>query len=389
MADGSDQLTIEMVEGMSAINQDDWSTLLAATSSVYHPFLDYRFLSALEASSSVGSGTGWQPCHLIARRGGALVGAAPLYLKQHSYGEFVFDHHWADAYERAGGRYYPKLLCAAAFTPATGPRLLVASKIDKELLAQALQEVATKLSVSSVHVNFTTEEDRDRAKDANFHIREGIQYHWENDGYTSFDDFLAALASRKRKAIRRERRNANESGLTIRQVTGSDISEADWDAFWHFYQDTGQRKWGSPYLTRSFFRMIGETMSDKILLNMADRDGVPIAGALNMIGGDTLYGRYWGCTEYHAFLHFELCYYQAIDYAIVHGLSRVEAGAQGEHKLARGYAPVKTYSAHWFQDPGFHAAIEKYLDAERDHTDAEVTALADFVPFKKTDPSQS
>jgi len=339
----------------------------------------HAFLAALERSGSVGQGTGWTPVHLAARQGGKLIAAAPLYLKDHSFGEYVFDHGWADAYARAGGRYYPKLLCAAPFTPAPGPRLLATDGAGRALLARALIAVAGKLRLSSVHVNFI---DDDAALEAEgFLPRRGIQFHWFNRGYRSYDDFLGALSSRKRKALKRERREAAE-GLTFTRVTGADIAERHWDLFWRFYQDTGARKWGEPYLTRSFFSLLGETMRNEILLVFAEDSGRPIAGALNLIGGDALYGRYWGRTEDRPFLHFEVCYHQAIDFAIEKGLARVEAGAQGDHKLARGYEPVITKSAHWIADPGFRAAVARYLDAERRQAEAEQAALADETPYR-------
>lgn len=382
MADGSDMLSARTVSSIAEIGRESWDALANPPDRPYDPFVSYDFLSALEESKSVSFETGWAPLHLVLEEGGRLVGAAPLYVKSHSQGEYVFDHHWADAYERAGGRYYPKLVCAVPFTPVPGPRLLAADE-NRPALASAFARVGEQLGVSSVHVNFISDAEDDLLKAQGFLSRRGVQYHWFNRGYKDFDDFLAALASRKRKAVKKERKAVEETGLEIRRLTGAEIEERHWDAFWTFYQDTGSRKWGRPYLTRRFFSLIGERMADRILLVIAERDGTPIAGALNLIGGEALYGRYWGCTEDYAFLHFELCYHQAVDYAIEHGLSRVEAGAQGEHKIARGYEPVETRSAHWIADAGFRRAIAQYLENERAQNAAEVDMLAEYTPFKK------
>ncbi|MEM8785064.1 MAG: GNAT family N-acetyltransferase [Pseudomonadota bacterium] len=338
--------------------------------------------SAARNSKSVSPEAGWAPMHLVMEEAGVITGVAPLYAKGHSQGEYVFDHHWADAYARAGGRYYPKLLAAAPFTPALGPRLLSGSA-HKLNLAAALRQITDQMGASSLHVNFITDEDKAALEAAGYALRMGEQYHWFNRDYQSFDNFLDTLSSRKRKTIKRERREAAEQ-VTIRQLIGADITQAHWDAFWLFYQDTGARKWGQPYLTRTFFRLIAKRMPDRLLLIVAEKDGEPVAGALNFIGGDTLYGRYWGCTEDLPFLHFELCYHQAIDFAIEHKLARVEAGAQGQHKISRGYEPVATWSAHWICDEGFRGAIERYLEAEREQTGSEIAALKDFTPFKKT-----
>jgi hypothetical protein len=380
-----DCVTVESVRSISAIGAAEWDALAARSAGQANPFVQHTFLSALEGSGSVGDGTGWTPFHLTIRRGGALVAAAPAYLKDHSYGEYVFDHGWADAYQRAGGRYFPKLLCAVPFTPAPGPRLLAADEASRAMLAQSLIAAATQLDLSSAHVNFI--DDDAPLLGAGFLPRHGVQFHWFNHGYASYDDFLGTLASRKRKALKRERRDAGD-GLKFRRLTGGDLQEKHWDIFWRFYQDTGARKWGHPYLTRSFFSMLGETMRDQILLVFAEADGRPIAGALNMIGGDALYGRYWGRTEDRPFLHFEVCYHQAIDFAIERGLARVEAGAQGEHKLARGYEPVITKSAHWIADPGFRTAVARYLEAERRQADTERLALAAETPYRQDDPSR-
>jgi len=378
--DGADQsVVVETVEAISAVASADWNRLATPDPTTANPFLTHAFLSALERSGSVGPGTGWTPFHLTTRRGDTLVGAAPLYLKDHSFGEYVFDHGWADAYARAGGRYYPKLLCAVPFTPAPGPRLLAIDDAARAFLARALVAATMKLGLSSAHVNFI--DDVKLLAAEGFLPRHGIQFHWFNRGYRTYDDFLAGLSSRKRKALKRERREAAQ-GLTFRRINGGEIEERHWDVFWRFYQDTGARKWGEPYLTRAFFSLIGETMRDQILLVFAEDGTRPIAGALNMIGGDALYGRYWGRSEDRPFLHFEVCYHQAIDFAIERGLARVEAGAQGDHKLARGYEPVLTRSAHWIADPGFRAAVARYLEAERRQAEAEQAALCGETPYR-------
>lgn len=347
-----------------------------------NPFTSHRFLHALENSGSVGRGTGWQPLHLTAEQDGQIVGAAPLYAKSHSQGEYIFDHDWAHAFMRAGGQYYPKLQCAVPFTPATGARLLARDPaIQRALLSGAVQ-IAKRIGCSGVHVTFCTEQEADLGAQADYLPRVTQQFHWLNRSYGRFDDFLTDLSSRKRKTIRKERQRAQEFGGTIRQLTGDDLQPRHWDAFWQFYQDTGSRKWGQPYLTRAFFERMHDTMRDDILLVLAEHDGVPIAGALNFIGPDALYGRYWGCGQDHSFLHFELCYYQAIDYAIAHGLARVEAGAQGEHKLARGYLPAPTHSLHWVEDEGFLQALARYLEQERQAMADEITALTDLGPFR-------
>lgn len=354
-----------------------------------NPFLAHAFLSALEKSGSATARTGWAPQHLLAETSdGELLGAVPCYLKSHSRGEYVFDHGWADAYERAGGSYYPKLQVSVPFTPATGPRLLVKpsphAEAVKDALARGLLALCDRRQASSVHVTFLPKAEWDLLGTRSFLKRTDQQFHWRNEGYATFDDFLSALASRKRKAIRRERREAAESGITIHHLTGSDLTEAVWDDFFGFYMDTGSRKWGRPYLTRSFFSLIGQSMADRILLVMAKRNGRHIAGAINFIGADALYGRHWGAIEHHPFLHFELCYYQAIDYAIAHGLGTVEAGAQGEHKLARGYVPVTTYSSHYIADPALRRAIADYLSRERAYVDAAGRELEGLSPFRKT-----
>jgi len=353
-----------------------------------NPFISHAFLHAVEESGSATPKTGWLPQHLILDdTDGAVAGCMPCYLKSHSFGEYVFDHAWADAYERAGGTYYPKLQCAVPFTPVTGRRLLTRDGPERAgreaLLLQAAATLTERLHASSLHITFPTKEEWDLAGRLGFLQRNDQQFHWRNDGYQSFEDFLGALASRKRKSIRSERKRALENGIEIDWVTGADLTEAHWDAFFAFYMDTGSRKWGSPYLTRAFFSLIGETMRDQILLVLARRKGRPIAGALNFIGANGLYGRYWGALEEHPCLHFELCYYRAIDYAIQHKLSRVEAGAQGAHKLARGYLPVPTYSAHWIRDSGLRRAVSGYLQRERAAVAHEIAMLGDDSPFRK------
>jgi predicted N-acyltransferase len=353
-----------------------------------NPFVSHEFLSSLEQSNSVGGRTGWQPRHLLAEdTEGTLLGAAPCYVKSHSRGEYVFDHGWADAFERAGGDYYPKLQVAVPFTPVTGPRLLARPGLLAEAvrggLADALAEVTQASDLSSAHVTFLTEPEWRALGRRDFLQRTDQQFHWENPGYESFDDFLARLASRKRKAIRRERKDALAEGITTHWLSGADLTEGVWDAFFDFYMDTGSRKWGRPYLTRDFFSIVGAQMADRILLVMAKRAGRWIAGAINFIGADTLYGRNWGAIEHHPFLHFELCYYQAMDFAIQYRLKRVEAGAQGEHKLARGYMPNTTYSAHFIANPGLRRAIADYLMRERAYVEASGEALAAAAPFRK------
>ncbi len=384
MPDGSGAVLAKTVSAIDEIDAALWDRLAFPPGAPVNPFISHAFLSAVEKSKSVAPEAGWAPTHILLEEDGAIVGAAPLYVKGHSQGEYVFDHHWADAYARAGGNYYPKLLCAAPFTPVSGPRLLARSSAARAGLAAAIRSVAQRMGASSAHVNFIGDEDARTLVAADYLPRKGEQYHWFNRGYTSFDDFLAALSSRKRKAIRRERKSALADGLVIRHLIGDDITEEHWNAFWLFYQDTGARKWGQPYLTRTFFRIIADTMKESLLLIVAERNGKPVAGALNFIGGDALYGRYWGCLADHPFLHFEICYYQAIDFAIAHGLARVEAGAQGQHKIARGYEPVATHSAHWIANDSFRDAIARYLEAERDQTDMEIDALKDFTPFRKS-----
>jgi predicted N-acyltransferase len=353
-----------------------------------NPFVIHEFLSALELSKSVGGRTGWEPYHLLAESSeNELLGAVPCYVKTHSRGEYVFDRGWAEAYERAGGSYYPKLQVSVPFTPATGPRLLVRpgpqADAVRGTLTAGLLGLCAQLETSSVHVTFLPEAQARFLADQGFLLRTDQQFHWENAGYASFEDFLSALAARKRKTIRRERKAALENGVTVHWLTGADLTEGVWDAFFAFYMNTGSRKWGRPYLTREFYSRVGETMRDRILLVMAKRGGRWIAGAINFIGRDTLYGRHWGAIEDHPFLHFEVCYYQAIDFAIAQGLVRAEAGAQGEHKLARGYLPVTTYSAHFIADPALRRAVADYLDRERAYVAAAGAELAALAPFRK------
>jgi predicted N-acyltransferase len=352
----------------------------------HDPFTTHRFLKALEDSRSVGTGTGWQPRHLIATRGGEVIACAPLYAKTHSQGEYIFDHNWAHAYERAGGRYYPKLQMAVPFTPATGRRFLVKpgyEEMGRAALIQGAVRIAAENRLSSLHVTFCTEEEAEAGAQMGLLHRITQQFHWENRGYADFEAFLADLSSRKRKNIRKERETAQEFGGEIVALTGDAIEPVHWDHFWRFYQDTGARKWGTPYLTRAFFTRAHETMRDDMLLVLAIRGGRPVAGALNFIGRETLFGRYWGCTEDHPCLHFELCYYQAIDWAIAHRMARVEAGAQGAHKLARGYLPNETHSLHWFAEERFSRAVEQYLVAERRAAEEEIEVLTSYGPFRK------
>jgi uncharacterized protein len=381
-------LNLSICESISDIDRADWNAIANPAGQSYDPFLDHDFLEALESSGSASPRTGWGPRHLAIRdRRGNLLAAAPLYLKAHSRGEFVFDHSWADALERAGGRYYPKLLCATPFTPVTGRRLLTATGPRAAVLQGTLVRAAIGLAedagLSSVHFNFLTEETSEALWDQHGLLaRIDQQFHWCNRDYRDFDEFLDALASRKRKMIRKERAAA-QSGLDIQRLTGDAIEERHWDAFFRFYMDTGGRKWGSPYLNRTFFALMHERMRDKVLLVLAFQDGRPVAGALNLIGSDALYGRYWGRIADIPFLHFEVCYYQAIEFAIERGLARVEAGAQGEHKLARGYEPRPTRSAHWIQHPGLRDAVARYLDAERTAVAEGIAQLAAFAPFRR------
>jgi len=376
MADRDDEVIARIAPGVEAIDAKAWDKAAGN-----HPFTSHAFLSALESSKSVGPGTGWTPAPIfIDDEAGALAAAAPAYLKTHSQGEYVFDHGWADAWERAGGSYYPKLQVAVPFTPVPGPRLL--GKRPQALLA-AIEALTVQNQLSSAHITFLEDSDCGEAARRGWLVREGVQYHWSNRGYRDFDDFLDRLTSRKRKAIRKERAAARQ-GLEFRALSGAEIGPAEWDAMWRFYQDTGARKWGRPYLTREFFDQIGESMGDRLLLFLACRDGIPIAGALNVVGPDALYGRYWGATEEVRFLHFELSYYQAVEWAVEKGLGSVQAGAQGEHKLSRGYEPVITRSAHFIPDRGFRKAVADFLAEERRAVAAEVEWLRRDLPYRSS-----
>ena len=383
----TDVIEISMRSAIADIPAEDWDACANPSGGrPVVPFTTHRFLSALELSGSVGRGTGWDPRYLVATKADQIIGVAPLYVKSHSQGEYVFDHSWADALQRAGGQYYPKLQIAVPFTPATGRRFLTRAGYEAEALSALIQgtvQLASDNGLSSIHVTFCTEDEAIAGQSMGLLHRVGQQFHWENRGYDSFDDFLNDLSSRKRKAIRKEREQAQRFGGEIKSFTGDEIQAEHGDYFWRFYQDTGSRKWGSPYLTRAFFDIAHNTLRDDILLVLALSDDRPVAGALNFIGRDPLFGRYWGCTEHHPCLHFELCYYQAIDYAIAHGL-RVEAGAQGEHKLARGYLPTPTHSLHWIANPSFRAAVSDFLDHERQLIDEEIEILTDYGPFKST-----
>jgi predicted N-acyltransferase len=390
------EITLRLVNAIDEVPAKAWDACAnpspsadatATTQCDYNPFISHDFLSALERSGSVRTRTGWQPMHLVAEDGSTIVGVVPCYAKSHSQGEYVFDHGWAEAYERAGGDYYPKLLVAVPFTPAQGRRLLARpgehADAVRNALADSLADICKRSNASSVHVTFLIEEEWQMLGARGYLQRTHRQFHWTNAGYTSFDDFLAALSSRKRKTIRRERDGALANGISIEWLTGSDLTESVWDVFFEFYMDTGSRKWGRPYLTRAFYSMIGETMRDKILLVMAKRAGRYIAGAINFIGSDTLFGRHWGCIEQHPFLHFEVCYYQAMQFAIARKLARVEAGAGGSHKVSRGYMPSTTYSAHYIADPRFRRAIADFLAHERVHVAAEIEEYAEAAPFRK------
>jgi len=379
------ELSVSVLPAISGIDAALWDGCGAGA----NPFTSHRFLAALEASGSVGEGTGWHPSHLIARLDGRVAGVAPCYLKTHSQGEYVFDHAWAQAYERAGGDYYPKLQCAVPFTPVTGPRLIAPDRAVQGALLQAMAQVAKQSGLSGVHVTFCTEAEAELGEAVGYLARASEQFHWLNRGYGSYDDFLAELSSRKRKALRKERERAQAFGGTIRSLTGDEIRPEHWDAFWRFYQDTGSRKWGRPYLTRAFFDRLHDTMRDDCMLVLAEREGRAIAGALNLLGPDAIYGRYWGCVEDHAFLHFELCYHRAIDWAIEHRLARVEAGAQGEHKLARGYLPTRIHSLHWLADQGLHNAIDDYLQRERRAVTQEMAILTEMGPFRRSERLES
>jgi len=389
MPDGREPTSVNVLGSINEIGAEEWDACAGAD----YPFCRHGFLSALEDSGSAAAESGWMPRHLAVHdEDGILVACAPLYLKNHSYGEYVFDWGWADAYERTGGRYYPKLLCAVPFTPATGRRLLVRrdlpATVQDELahaLAQAMVALGERLGVSSLHITFPTNDEWQKFGNLGLLQRVGQQFHWQNRDYDNFDGFLSDLTSRKRKAIRKERAAIADHGLTINCLTGDDISEGHWDYFYRFYRDTTDKKWGQNYLNREFFSLLGDRMGESVVLVMVEKAGQPVAGALNLKGGDTLFGRNWGCNADFKFLHFETCYYQAIDYAIANGLTWVEAGAQGPHKVQRGYLPRPTYSAHWIADQGLRSAIERFLGDERRDIEHEMQFLAARSPFKKMD----
>jgi uncharacterized protein len=384
----SSDATVTLVPSIAEVDAAQWDACANPDPATFNPFVSHAFLRALEDSRTVGRTTGWLPRHLVLEdEDGKVAAAAPAYVKSHSQGEYVFDHSWAEAFVQAGGRYYPKLQIAVPFTPVPGPRLLVKpgpkAIADEELLASAAIEVARQGGLSSIHLTFLAADTAARLRALGFLTRIGQQFHWQNRGYASFDDFLATLTSRKRKAVRKEREAALAPGIEIEHLTGPAITEAHWDAMFAFYTDTGNRKWGRPYLNRAFFSELGRIMPERTLLVMAKRDGRYIAGALNLIGGDCLYGRYWGAIEHHPALHFEVCYYQAIEFAIASGRARVEAGAQGEHKLARGYLPVETYSAHWISDPGLRRAVERFLVRESEMVTRFNADLTELGPYRK------
>jgi uncharacterized protein len=384
------QVEIRVLDSLSRIAPQAWDSCACPEAArggrPDDPFTTHRFLKALEDSGSVGAGTGWQPQYLTAYLDGTLIGCAPMYMKSHSQGEYIFDHNWAHGFERAGGRYYPKLQIAVPFTPATGRRFLVRpgyESIGQSALLQGAVQLASDNQLSSLHITFCTQAEADAGAQMGLMPRATQQFHWLNDGYGDFDAFLASLSSRKRKNIRKERARANGFGGSIHVLTGERIQPEHWEAFWVFYQDTGARKWGAPYLTRAFFDLAQRHLREDIALVLAQRNGRWVAGALNFIGKNTLYGRYWGCTEHHPCLHFELCYYRAVDLAITMGLARVEAGAQGEHKLARGYLPTQTHSLHWVGEPGFARAVAHYLEAEREAVAEEIEVLTEYGPFRR------
>jgi predicted N-acyltransferase len=381
MPDGPSKFTLELHPRIAEIGAAGWDDCAGGD----NPFVSYAFLSALEDSGSVGNRSGWHPRYAALRdEAGRLAAVAPAYAKTNSYGEYVFDHAWANAMERAGGHYYPKLQIAVPFSPVPGPRFLARPGMDAATTGAALIQAAKQLGCSSVHATFCTADEWAELGEAGWLQRLGTQFHWDNQGYATFDDFLAALSSRKRKAIKRERRDAAAGGLTFKALSGDDLTPKIWDYFYKFYLSTVDRKWGGAYLTRAFFDLIGERMPEKIVLMVAERDGVPIAGALNLRGREALYGRNWGSVEDVPFLHFELCYYQAIDYAIAHGLTRVEAGAQGEHKIQRGYTPKPTFSVHWIENKSLSRAVADFLEAERPAMLEAMAAMEADSPYKKS-----
>ncbi len=384
---------VEFINDINLIEKKQWD--LCACPEVFKgekiidPFTTYNFISALENSGSVGKGTGWHSCHLVVKIEKEIIAVMPLYLKGHSQGEYIFDHNWAQAYNNFGGNYYPKIQSAVPFTPATGRRFLTKKGFEKQgrdALERGIINLALNNKLSSAHITFCTSFEAKKVSDNNFLKRKTLQYHWENKGFSNFEDFLNSLSSRKRKTIKKERKIATslfKDNDGIFSFTGSQLRDKHWDSFWKFYQDTGNRKWGIPYLTRDFFQIINECMPENILLFLAIENNTPIAGALNFIGADTLYGRYWGCSKYHSCLHYELCYYQAIDYALKNRIKKVEAGAQGEHKISRGYLPSFVYSLHWFSNKSFASAISEYLDKEEKVINQEYNVLMKTSPYKQ------
>jgi len=389
-AEANHDLSLKVVDSIHAISPQAWDACAGQDQPDHNPFVRHAFFSALEDSGSVSPETGWQPQHVVLENSvGDILACAPLYLKNHSYGEYVFDWAWAEAYQRAGGRYYPKLQCAVPFTPVTGPRLMVRAQGEdseqhqhRRALLAGMIDLACRHKVSSLHVTFPSEAESAAMEDAGLLSRLGEQYHWKNEGYATFDDFLDALSSRKRKAIRKEREKANNAGVMIRTLIGSEITSAHWDAFFDFYMNTSDRKWGQAYLNREFFDLLGQRLGDSVVLVIGEEGGRPVCGALNLRGGDTLFGRNWGTIVDHPMLHFEVCYYRAIDFAIAHRLTWVEAGAQGRHKLQRGYLPRRTYSSHWIADKGFRNAVARFLEQERLAVAQDIEALTEHGPFK-------
>lgn len=382
MPDGANTLTMSLHAAIKEIDRADWD----ACAGDDNPFVSHAFLSVVEDSGSANARTGWVPRHAVLRDdGGTVVAVAPIYAKSHSYGEYVFDHGWANALERVGERYYPKLQVAVPFSPVPGPRLLrrPGTGVSIGTLANALEQACQAHDLSSVHVTFCQEDEWHGLGEAGWLRRMGMQFHWENQGYKDFDDFLGALSSRKRKVLRRERRDANAAGLTFHALSGAEITERHWDAFYRFYHSTVDRKWGSAYLTRKFFSLLGERLGDRVVLMYAEHNGKPVAGALNLAGSEALFGRNWGCIGDWPFLHFELCYYRAIDWAIAHGLQRVEAGAQGRHKIQRGYMPKPTYSAHWIAHAGLRRAVANFVAEERAGIEYDMKRLTEESPFRK------
>ena len=384
---------VEFINDINLIEKKQWDLCACPEAfkgeKIIDPFTTYNFISALENSGSVGKGTGWHSCHLVVKIEKEIIAVMPLYLKGHSQGEYIFDHNWAQAYNNFGGNYYPKIQSAVPFTPATGRRFLTKKGFEKQgrdALKRGIINLALNNKLSSAHITFCTSFEAEKVSDNNFLKRKTLQYHWENKGFSNFEDFLNSLSSRKRKTIKKERKIATslfKDNDGIFSFTGSQLRDKHWDSFWKFYQDTGNRKWGIPYLTRDFFQIINECMPENILLFLAIENNTPIAGALNFIGADTLYGRYWGCSKYHSCLHYELCYYQAIDYALKNRIKKVEAGAQGEHKISRGYLPSFVYSLHWFSNKSFASAISEYLNKEEKVIDQEYDILMKTSPFKQ------